>query len=282
MTAMNGIGPQSSAAAVWRRAIGNLVGAVKILLRPAYRKLRFGPPDAYKLLAGAGVAIVLLAAGIAFIDAPVSNAAKHLPRWVITFFEEITDFGKGAWFAWPLGILFVALAAMAPSAPGYARKVLATIMVRVGFLFVAIGLPGLFATLIKNMIGRARPSLSGVSDPTLFDPFHWSPAFASLPSGHATTAFAALAAIGSLWPRWRTELLIYALLIAVSRVVILAHYPTDVAAGALVGIGGVWLIRRWFAARRLGFSIGPDGHLHLFPGPSAKRIKAVARALLAE
>jgi membrane-associated phospholipid phosphatase len=102
-----------------------------------------------------------------------------------------------------------------------------------------------------------------------------------MPSGHATTAFAVLVAFGSLWPRWRTILLIYALLIAVSRVVVTAHYPTDVAAGALVGVIGAVMVRRYFALRGLGFSVGPDGALRQWPGPSFRRIKSVARELLA-
>jgi len=36
------------------------------------------------------------------------------------------------------------------------------------------------------------------------------------------------------------------------------------------------------AMRRLGFSFGPDGAVHPYPGPSAKRTKAVARAVLAD
>jgi undecaprenyl-diphosphatase len=75
---------------------------------------------------------------------------------------------------------------------------------------------------------------------------------------------------------------IYALLIAVSRVVLTAHYPSDVLAAAGVGIAGALLVRRWFALRRLGFSVATDGAIHQFPGPSLARIKAVARALLAQ
>ena len=131
------------------------------------------------------------------------------------------------------------------------------------------------------MIGRARPFVDGPANPYLFDPFHWTPAYASLPSGHATTAFAVLAAFGTLWPRARAILLIYALLIAASRVVVTAHHPTDVLAGALVGLFGVLLVRRYFALRGLGFFIAADGILQQKPGPSLKRIKSVARELLA-
>ena len=173
-------------------------------------------------------------------------------------------------------VMFPMLPALFPSA-----LVVMALMVRVGFLFVAVSLPGLFASFIKNVIGRARPGVGGSVNPNLFDPFHWTPAWAGLPSGHTTAAFAIMAAFATLFPRARTYLLIYALLIAVSRVVVKAHYPTDAAAGALVGIVGVLLVRRWFALQRLGFSILPDGTLAQYPGPSLRRIKSVARTLLA-
>jgi undecaprenyl-diphosphatase len=159
--------------------------------------------------------------------------------------------------------------------------VLATMMVRVGFLFAAITVPSLFVTIVKRMIGRARPNVGGSLNPLLFDPFAWVPAYAGMPSGHATTAFAVLVAVGTLWPRVRTLLLVYALLIAISRVVVVAHYPSDVLAGALVGVAGAVLVRRYFAQRHLGFAIGPEGRIHQYPGPSLRRIKAVARELLA-
>ncbi len=257
-------------------ALMTLVRPVRARSRPAWA------PDLRKLAIGAAIAVAIFLFGMLFIDAAASNAAKRLPLWLISFFDEITDFGKSGWFLWPLGILFVALAALPHSLLSrMSQRVLAAMMVRVGFLFAAIGAPSLFVTIVKRMIGRARPGVSGVVDPTLFSPFKWSAAWAGMPSGHATTAFAVLAAVITLWPRARTVVLIYALLIAVSRVVVFAHYPTDVLAGALVGVVGALMVRRWFALRHLGFSVGPDGVLHQYPGPSLKRIKAVARELLA-
>jgi undecaprenyl-diphosphatase len=49
-----------------------------------------------------------------------------------------------------------------------------------------------------------------------------------------------------------------------------------------VGVAGALLVRRWFALRGLGFSIGQDGILYQKPGPSLRRIKSVARALLSQ
>jgi undecaprenyl-diphosphatase len=98
-----------------------------------------------------------------------------------------------------------------------------------------------------------------------------------MPSGHATTAVAAAIAIGAIWPRARGVMWLYALTIMFSRVVVVAHHPSDVIAGALVGAVGALMVRRWFAARRLAFSASD---LRPYPGPAWRRLKAVARQLV--
>lgn len=269
-----------------RRCIDNFKTALIVLARPA-RGLKHTTPLAWPITwqqfcIGAGIALAIFFFLMIFIDGAAIRGVAHLPRWIIWFFNQITDYGKGGWFLWPLGLFFVALAALPPMLPRVQQLVVAAVMVRVGFLFVAIGLPGLFGTIIKRMIGRARPMVTGAIDPYAFSPFIWRADYASLPSGHATTAFAALVAIGTLWPRARTVMWIYALLIAASRVVVTAHYPSDVFAGAIVGTVGALMVRRWFALRHLGFSLGPDGSIRQWPGPPLRRIKAVARGLLSE
>jgi membrane-associated phospholipid phosphatase len=284
MTTMNAMAPdERPTIKLLRRCGSNVAAAVKILIRPA----RFHPVAAWpmgprQLAIAGGAALAMFLFGMFFIDAPVERGVQHLPRLVVDFFDGITDYGKSGWFLWPLGLLFLGLATLPRMLTRMSQRVLAAVMVRVGFLFLAIGAPSLFATIIKRMIGRARPGVGGSIDPTLFSPFKWSAAYAALPSGHTTTAFAVLVAFGSLWPRWRTVVLVYALLIAASRMIVTAHYPTDVATGALVGIVGAVMVRRYFALRGLGFAVREDDTLCAFPGPSLKRIKAVARTLLAE
>jgi membrane-associated phospholipid phosphatase len=229
-------------------------------------------------LAGA-FAVVAIAAGMAFLDASAWEAVLMLPSWRVDIAYEITDFGQSGWILIPVGTLIILIGIMAsPALDHMSRAVLAMAVTRLGYIFVAVGLPGLVSTIVKRWIGRVRPSPLG---PFAYEPFSWRPEYASFPSGHTTTAFAALVAIGLVVPRARPVLWIYALLIAASRVVVGAHYPSDVIAGAAFGAFGALLVRDWFAMRRLGFYIGADGRPHPLPGPSWRRIRRVAAKLVA-
>jgi membrane-associated phospholipid phosphatase len=241
---------------------------------PLKSKLPWPRLATWGLIAAAGVAI-----SMAFLDAPVFGFVSALPQWVVDSFYDITDFGRSGWILLPVAglIMLIVLIATRPLDP-IARAVLAAVAVRLCYVFVAVGLPGLVNTIVKRWIGRERPSLHG---PFIYEPFSWRAEFASFPSGHATTAFAALVAIGGLYPRARPVLWAYALLIAISRVAVAAHYPSDVIAGAVTGAFGALWVRQWFASRGVAFYAGADGSVHNKPGPSRRRIAKIAGALLA-
>jgi membrane-associated phospholipid phosphatase len=95
---------------------------------------------------------------------------------------------------------------------------------------------GILDQVVKNVACRARPSASQAGIFFAHFPcFPASYAYASFPSGHATTAFAT-AVILSLWyPRGAGLFVGLALVAGLSRVVLGAHFPSDVLAGAVVG-----------------------------------------------
>jgi undecaprenyl-diphosphatase len=85
----------------------------------------------------------------------------------------------------------------------------------------------LCSTAIKLVIGRRRPAVEDL--PHLMA----TPTGLSFPSSHASSSFAAARAFSGLLP-WP---LLYAgaILMALSRVYLGVHYPSDIAAGAGVG-----------------------------------------------
>ena len=139
----------------------------------------------------------------------------------------------------------------------------------------------LVTEVLKYCIGRGRPFVGGEANAFHFSHFSGNPAYYSFPSGHATTAFALALAVSAVWPQARVAMAIYALIIAATRLVLVAHHPSDVVAGALVGIVGAMFVRYWFAARRLGFAIQRDGSIVALVGPSSGRLKGVARGAFA-
>ena len=279
MSAINAVGDGVRAATPWLRQVGvNARATLATLFRAPRRQVPWPSAGQLTLFVAAAALAVLVA--MVQIDGWSLAHVRKLPGGLVEAFNRFTDLGKGGFFLWPIGLVLIALAMLdTPALARGSRLVLAAWTVRLGFVFTAIALPSLFATIIKRLIGRARPFVEG-NDTFAYLPFNWRVEYASLPSGHATTAFAALVAIGSIFPQARALMWIYAVLIALSRIVVTAHHPSDVVAAAAVGAAGAWLVRQWFAARGLGFAVTAHGAIRPMPGPNLQRIiKALARRL---
>ena len=98
---------------------------------------------------------------------------------------------------------------------------------------VTVGATSLIANqLAKRVNRRPRPSLATVPVARLSRRL---PTSTSFPSGHAATAAAFTTAVGLEWPVLSVPLRALAALVGLSRVTTGAHYPSDVAAGWLLG-----------------------------------------------
>lgn len=269
-----------NASAVTARTAENMRRWVAALVRkPGRARVGTPPhPSIGWLLFGFVLMIALVGTTMSLADARLIEFARTTPPAVKWLFGYITNAGKSGWFLWPLGLFVILAAACSTPAIGrFTNGVLVSIAVRAAFLFLAIGVPGLLVTVGKRLIGRVRPSALG---PFAYEPFSWKAAYASFPSGHATTAFAAAVAVSLVWPRARWAIWLYAFLVAASRILVNAHFPSDVLAGAAVGALGAILVRNWFAARGLAFTVTPDGPIKAWPGPSLRRVKGVAQRLI--
>ena len=89
-------------------------------------------------------------------------------------------------------------------------------------------------TLLKAIVRRRRPQLDML--PALIS----TPTALSFPSAHASSSFAAARAFAPLLPAARAPLYAAATGMALSRVYLGVHYPSDIAAGAVLGtlVGG--------------------------------------------
>ena len=187
----------------------------------------------------------------------------------------LTDFGQDAYVLWLLAGMLLVVAIIAPGLRGTSQSLLLSIGTRLEFLFFAVLVPVLAGELIKWIAGRGRPFVGGKANAFNFVPFNGTEAYASFPSAHAITSVALAFAVAAVWPRTRPVMILYALLIVTSRLVLLAHHPSDVVAGAFIGVIGAMAVRYWFAARRLGFTIDRDGQI--VPLPSTRgQLKRVA------
>jgi undecaprenyl-diphosphatase len=123
-----------------------------------------------------------------------------------------------------------------------------------GFAAVALGGGLLLNKALKLLFARPRPVLDWSAAAAL-------PASSSFPSGHAmATATLATVLTALAWrSRWRWPVALaawgFALLVAASRVLLGVHFPSDVVAGAAIGIAwtcGAW----WLVAERRGPASG--------------------------
>jgi membrane-associated phospholipid phosphatase len=95
---------------------------------------------------------------------------------------------------------------------------------------------------MKIVFGRARPEYGAE-----FTFFSLDAHYNSFPSGHSADAFVSGVFLFYLMKRskynaYRLLPLAYALLMAVSRVIVSAHYPSDIVAGMAIGILGACFV----------------------------------------
>lgn len=103
--------------------------------------------------------------------------------------------------------------------------------------------------LLKNLVARARPCHLNTAVELLIS----EPTDYSFPSGHTMSSFAAAVILYRADKKLGIPALILAFLIAFSRLYLYVHFPSDVIAGAVIGIAigcAVWEVGNKIAGFR--------------------------------
>jgi undecaprenyl-diphosphatase len=211
-----------------------------------------------KRLLAAGVLVAALCVLLFYyVDRPAAVAARGLSPQIHELGKAITQLGNSAYSLIPFFLLFLFFRLAPARIPAFAprRERWRELGQKFLFLFVAVAASGIANDILKIIFGRARPKMLFGDGLYGFSFFQFSARMNSFPSGHSDTAFALATALVLLLPRWRIPVFAIAVLVPISRVVVGAHYPSDVLAGAFLGVVTTLYLAAYF--HRRGFCAFP-------------------------
>ncbi len=185
-----------------------------------------------------------------FVDRALALFIKaHETPFLTSTAKFITYFGEAELYLFLFGFLFLFYRYKLKRVQ-FAKRWL--------YLLVTVISSGLICDLIKYLLARARPVELFTHKIYGFHFFHnvsiypWSPhitTWFSFPSGHSTTAAAVSMGVSLLWPRYAKNAFIFAMLIALSRLMLTRHYLSDVMAGLYLGVLVALYLFKYFKSK---------------------------------
>lgn len=241
-------------------ALGGRLARVRVPHAPGAGRRRRQALAAAAVLAGALILLFLLT-----IDGHAPAWQRGMPDVVGRGFEAVTDLARSHWLLVPSGVACLAL--LLADWDRTSRRIAAAwteLGDLLAFVFVAVAAAGMTTNVVKWSLGRSRPILFDGDGPFALTPISFDHAHVSFPSGHATTAAAVATALVLIFPgraSLRVAAVLFAVVIALSRVMVGAHYPSDVVAGLFIGAVVTFAVAHAFGRRGIAFQGQADGSL---------------------
>lgn len=195
-------------------------------------------PNSKKIIVPGVLTLVVTLFFIIFLDRQIALYMRIISPSVVELSRFLTHFGESTAYLVTFGVLFLLLypASRLKRWEKHHRRLRKYAWCFL-FLFISIAASGLLTDFLKVIFARYRPVMLYEAGKYGFTFFKFSPAsMLSFPSGHANTIFAFMTALYLIVPRYRFIYFTIAVLVAASRVIIGAHFPSDVIAGAYLGV----------------------------------------------
>lgn len=206
------------------------------------RRGGLGALHGWRRLAGIfAVCLFVGACSYFFYDRPIAVAMRGFDPTVYRVFDVITQFGVTRGYLVISGLLAVVFFALRGRWTLWAW--------RAAFVFLTVGVSGILVDIVKAILARPRPKLFLAHGSYGFEWFRWGSDHWSFPSGHAQTVSALALALTTIWPRWWPAWWAVALLVLASRLVLDAHYLSDLIGGFFFGLVAWWFLRDWFTRK---------------------------------
>ncbi len=164
----------------------------------------------------------------------------NLSEWVNgiflkEFFSEITKLGSSSWYfsITIIGFVIFYINNKLKIIKTKSAKNLSNFFIS---SFVYILTVGIITQIIKHVVGRPRPNHTDFEDVFGFKYFTMESNFHSFPSGHSSTIFIVCFILVSVLPKLKYFFYFLASIIAFSRVIVSAHFFTDIVAGAILAL----------------------------------------------
>ena len=151
------------------------------------------------------------------------------------FFVDITRLGSSSWYfaISVIGFGVVYLNNRLEFIKIEKQKNISNFFVSSFFYILVVGV---VTQVLKHIVGRPRPNHTNFEDSFGFNFFTFDSNFHSFPSGHSSTIFIVCFILVATFPKLKYFFYFLASVIALSRVVVGAHFFTDIVAGAILAL----------------------------------------------